>query len=979
MGIFSSTNNNNYFSSYIDIKAISTPSNPNSGIGRIFHRSSDNKLCFKLSNGTVVELGGGAGTVTSASNVGAGSGWFKQLNGSDLEFKSFVAGSNRISVTSNTNDLTINAVEANFTLSNIGGTLGNSKISDLAYSKLTGTPPKLDDLSTPDDNTDLDSTTLRHGLLPKLGGGTTNFLRADGTWSTPPGSGSSTGIGSNGGTASFDGDAAKTVFTIPHLLGDVPTGVSVEPSSTDAFGDFQVDKDATNITVTYASAPPSGTGNVVFEWMAVVGAVQNVHVAKGFASKSGDASTKIFTIAHGMASTPASAWVNPSSTDALGEFTTDIDSTNITITYTIAPPSGTNNLEYYWGALTPTGGIVGDGEANTMSNLGAGSQVFKQKNIFDFEIRSIIGGIGLDATQNANDITLDIDSTVVTLTGTQTLTNKTLTSPIISTISNTGTLTLPTATTTIVGRSTTDTLTNKTITAPIFDSYADLNRIAAPSDPGASVARIYHKQKDVDNDGIFAKYKVAGAITEVELGVADDVLSLTELSDVTITTPADEHVLIHNGTQWVNRAIVAGDLPATVALTNAANVFTAVQKINVDNGQQMTFYRPNNTAGFGVGFYYNLNNASSAEVTYGNDYVSVESNTAGSHRGDFNVQLAVAGSLGLRFRVFTSGDGGLIFGNNQRFLLSETGLTAQRTWTAPDSNGTFVGAATTQTLTNKTLTAPLQSSYEDFDRIAAPANPSSNQARLYNKQIDNNNDGLFTKVKRAGVFTEVPLYRQPVNPISSGRKWGSLVGTVVSPLNNLGLTVSAATGQASATAAILTSIGRYVPHVTNATTGSNAGGHSANLFQRAHNPYWSFRGRLGSATVSTFRTFFGLSSDAANSPSASDTYADSKSVAMFGHRTTDTNWQFIHNDGSATALYEDTGVAINTSLRTLEIFGDDTNTRFGWSIDGSTISWITTQVPASTTNLGIVHEVQTAENVAKSFDLIAMYIEFDSK
>jgi hypothetical protein len=45
---------------------------------------------------------------------------------------------------------------------------------------------KLDDFGTPDDNTDLDATTGRHGLLPKLGGGTTNFLRADGTYAAPP-------------------------------------------------------------------------------------------------------------------------------------------------------------------------------------------------------------------------------------------------------------------------------------------------------------------------------------------------------------------------------------------------------------------------------------------------------------------------------------------------------------------------------------------------------------------------------------------------------------------------------------------------------------------------------------------------------------------------------------------------------------------------------------------------------------------------
>jgi hypothetical protein len=50
---------------------------------------------------------------------------------------------------------------------------------------------KLDDLATPDDNTDLDAALTRHGLLPKLGGGTTNFLRADGTWAAPGG-----GVGS---------------------------------------------------------------------------------------------------------------------------------------------------------------------------------------------------------------------------------------------------------------------------------------------------------------------------------------------------------------------------------------------------------------------------------------------------------------------------------------------------------------------------------------------------------------------------------------------------------------------------------------------------------------------------------------------------------------------------------------------------------------------------------------------------------------
>jgi len=88
----------------------------------------------------------------------------------------------------------------------------------------------------------------------------------------------------------------------------------------------------------------------------------------------------------------------------------------------------------------------------------------------DSEVLTLSGGTGIDTVGSGNSVTFNIDATVATLTDSQTLENKTLLTPVISTISNTGTITLPTSTDTLVARDTTDTLTNKTLTSPTLTS-----------------------------------------------------------------------------------------------------------------------------------------------------------------------------------------------------------------------------------------------------------------------------------------------------------------------------------------------------------------------------------------------------------------------------------------------------------------------------------------------------------------------------
>jgi len=316
--------------------------------------------------------------------------------------------------------------------------------------------------------------------------------------------------------------------------------------------------------------------------------------------------------------------------------------------------------------------------------------------------------------------------------------------------------------------------------------------------------------------------------------------------------------------------------------------------------------------------------------------------------------------------------GGRIIGTNaEKTAFTTTNLRAGWIWIESDTQNMFywsgsawvavAGPSATITYTNKTLTSPIISSISNTGTLTLPTSTDT----LVGKATT---DTLTNKLLSTGSVIDKNVFGAIKS--ATTRKGGHNYGTTTFTDIIAGGTSTGAVANVNST------IGRFLTFTTATGDGANAGFKQSNITYRKFNPYLKFKGRPNTGPTLQ-ATWFGFDSSTVDPTGDSD--ADSKSYFAVGNRSSDTNFQIIRNDGSATATYVDTTIPVNTTVRTWELIADETNTRWGWAVDGGAFTYYTTIIPAATTVLTLNLQIELASGgVAKSFDLISLDYESDA-
>ena len=242
----------------------------------------------------------------------------------------------------------------------------------------------------------------------------------------------------------------------------------------------------------------------------------------------------------------------------------------------------------------------------------------------DSESLGILGGTGVTSTASGTGVTLAIDSTVATLTGTQTLTNKTLTTPTILTSFTIGSATiseaeleiLDGATVTTTELNVLDGITSTTAELNILDGVtstaSELNILDGVTSTTAELNKLdgftgtvadLNYAKDLNATGVTAsEFDILDGLTSTtaELNILDGVTSTTaelNILDGVTSTTAELNILDGVTSTAAELNILDGVTSTTAELNILDGVTSTATELNLLDGVTATTAELNYTDG----------------------------------------------------------------------------------------------------------------------------------------------------------------------------------------------------------------------------------------------------------------------------------------------------------------------------------------------------------------------------------------------